>query len=182
MNTMNSIIWLFPIIFILHDFEEIIMAEVWGMRYKSSIDVTWPKHKPFALDYVQCCKTPTFSIGVEIIFLFFLLISLFSLIFQNYFLWYGAFLGTTLHFVFIHIVLCIRFKNYVPGVITSIIFLLPSAWLLYTAANILHYDMITILLACVLGIALTALISPMHKLMGPLSRLLYKYSETSIKE
>lgn len=179
MNTMNSIIWMFPIIFMLHDFEEIIMAEVWGKRYKKSIDTTWPKHQPFALNYVHCCKTPAFSIGVEIIFLIFVLISLFSLIFQNYFIWYSAFLGITSHFVFIHMVLCIRFKHYVPGIITSTLFLFPSTWLLFTSANILHYSASMILLACLTGIALITLISPMHKLMGSLSRLLYKYSETS---
>ncbi|WP_160687649.1 HXXEE domain-containing protein [Clostridium sp. C2-6-12] len=179
MNTMNSIVWIFPIIFMLHDFEEIIMAEAWGKRYKKAIDTTWPNHQPFALNYVNYCKTPTFSIGVEIIFLFFLLISLFSLIFQNYFIWYSAFLGITIHFVFIHVVLCIHFKHYVPGIVTSILFLFPSIWLLFTTASILHYNMTIILLASLTGIALTTLISPMHKLMGPLSRFLYKYSEAS---
>jgi hypothetical protein len=178
MNNMNSIVWMFPIIFMLHDFEEIIMAEVWGKRYNKSINTAWPKRQPFGLNYVHHYHTPTFSIGVEILFLFFSLISLFSLIFQNYFLWYSAFLGITLHLVFIHMFICIYFKHYVPGVITSIIFLLPSVWILFTATNLLHYSVNTILLACLLGIALTIILMPvLHKLMDPFSKLLYKYSE-----
>jgi len=179
MNNMNSIVWMFPIIFMLHDFEEIIMAEVWGKRYSKSINTAWPKRQPFGLNYVQHCHTPTFSIGVEVLFLFFSLISLFSLIFQNYFFWYSAFLGITLHLVFIHMFICIYFKHYVPGVITSIIFLLPSIWILFTAANILHYNLNTILLACLVGIALIIILMPvLHKLMDPFSKLLYKYSES----
>ncbi|MHC1681550.1 MAG: HXXEE domain-containing protein [Clostridiaceae bacterium] len=182
MNTMNFIVWTFPVIFMLHDFEEIIMAEVWGKRYKKRINSIWTKHQPFGLNYVKLCQTPTFSIGVEILFFLFSLISLFSVIFQNYFLWYSAFLGVTLHLVFVHVFICIRFKNYVPGIITSIIFLPPSVWLLITAEKILQYNLLTILLAGLLGIILTtALIPVLHKLMGSLSEMLYRYSETEEK-
>jgi hypothetical protein len=40
MNTMNFIVWMLPIIFMIHDFEEILMAEVWGKRYKEKINQT----------------------------------------------------------------------------------------------------------------------------------------------
>lgn len=183
MNSMSFIVWLLPIIFMLHDFEEIIMAEVWGKRYRKAINTAWPKMQPFGLKYVNQCHTPTFSIPVEILFLFFTLISFCSVLFQNYFLWYSAFLGFTFHLVFIHMVICIRFKHYVPGVITSIIFLLPSVWLLFSAEQILHYSVSTILLACPVGIVLTAMITPaLHKLMGPLSKALSKYSEAQENE
>ncbi|HBE79262.1 MAG TPA: HXXEE domain-containing protein [Firmicutes bacterium] len=179
MNTMSFIVWMLPVIFMLHDFEEIIMVEVWGKRYQKAIDSTWPKRPPFGLNYVSTYQTPTFSIAVEIEFLLFSLISLFSVIFQNYFLWYGAFLGVTLHMIFIHMLVCIPFKHYVPGVITSIIFLLPSVWFLYSAKQLLHYNVNTILSACLLGIALTIVALPaLHKLMGPLSKRLAKYSKT----
>ena len=183
MNTMNFIVWMLPIIFMLHDFEEIIMAEVWGKRYGKEINATWPQRQPFGLNYIHNCKTPTFSIGVEVLFLTFSLISLFSVIFQSYFFWYGAFLGVTLHLVFTHMLLCIRFKHYVPGVITSVIFLLPSVWFLYAAEKILHYGMGTILLACLLGIILTIILMfVLHKAMGSWSKWLHKYSETQTEE
>jgi hypothetical protein len=183
MNTMNFIVWIFPVIFMLHDFEEIIMAEVWGSRYSKEINTVWPKRQPFGLNYIRFCQTPTFSIGVEVEFLLFSLISFLSVIFQSYFLWYSAFLGFTLHLVFVHMLICIRFKHYVPGVITSIIFILPSVWILYVAKMIIHYDMGTILLSCLLGIILTIIIIPvLHKAMGSWSKLLYNYSETQTKE
>lgn len=183
MNTMNFIVWMLPIIFMLHDFEEIIMAEVWGKRYKKEINVTWPQRQPFGLNYMHNYQTPTFSIGVEVLFLTFSIISLLSVIFQNYFIWYGAFLGFTLHLIFSHMLFCILFKHYVPGVITSVIFLLPSAWFLYEAQNILHYSIGTILFACFLGFAFTIILMfVLHKSMGSWSKWLLKYSKAQTKE
>lgn len=183
MNTMNFIVWMLPIIFMLHDFEEIIMTEVWGVRYRKEVSATWPKRQPFGLNYVKFYCTPTFSVGVEFIFLLSSLFSLFSVIFQNYFLWYGAFLGVTLHFILVHMLGCVKFKHYVPGVITSAIFLLPSTWFLYNAKKILHYNLETILLTCLVGIILTIILIPvLHKAMGSWSKWLHKYSETQTKE
>ena len=92
-------------------------------------------------------------------------------------------MGLILHLVFIHVLIWIRFKHYVPGVVTSIIFLLPSIWLLFAAKKILDYDLSTILLACLVGMVLIVILIPaLHKLMGPLSRALCKYSEIQEKE
>ncbi len=183
MNTMSFIVWMLPVIFMLHDFEEIIMAEVWGKRYKKRINTVWPKRQPFGLNYIQHCHTPTFSIGVEVEFVLFTVISLLSVIFQNYFIWYGAFLGVVIHMIIIHVSICFQFKNYVPGVITSIIFLGPSIWFLYKAEEIVHYRGGTVALACLLGIALMMIIIPLlHKLMAFWSQWLYKYSQVSGKD
>lgn len=183
MNTMYFIVWMLPIIFMIHDFEEIIMAEVWGKRYRKEINTVWPKRQPFGLNYIHNFQTPTFSIGVEVEFLLFSIISLFSLIFQSYFLWYGAFLGLLLHMVFIHMLVCIRFKNYVPGVITSAILLLPGIWFLFTSVKLLHYGVEAILSACLLGTVMMIILIPaLHKLMGSWSKWLYKYSEAPTKD
>jgi hypothetical protein len=48
MNTMSFIVWMFPIIFMLHDFEEIIMVEAWGNRYRKAINTAWPQKSHLA--------------------------------------------------------------------------------------------------------------------------------------
>lgn len=177
MNTMHFIVWMLPIIFMLHDFEEIIMVEVWGKRYQKEINSTWTKKQPFGLNYIQNYHTSTFSIGVEVLFLLFSSISFLSVIFQNYFLWYGAFLGITLHLIFIHMLVCIKFKHYVPGVMTAFVFLMPSIWFLHKAQEILHYSIGTIFLAGLLGTILTLTLLPiLHKGMETWSKGLYNYS------
>jgi hypothetical protein len=50
---MNFIVRMLPVIFILHDFEEIIMAEGWGKRYKERINRLWPNKQPFGLNYMK---------------------------------------------------------------------------------------------------------------------------------
>lgn len=182
MNTMNFIVWMLPIIFMIHDFEEIIMSEAWGKRRKRTIDKTWPKMQPFGLKYIHVCQTPTFAIGVEINFVLFSLISLFSVMFQNYLLWFVAFLAVTLHMILLHMIMCIRFKGYVPGVITSVIFVLPSIWFLFKAETILHYSVGSIFFASLIAIILTVIvIKILHKFMGYLSKLIYKYSKAKDK-
>lgn len=182
MRTMNFIVWMLPVIFMLHDFEEIIMAEVWAKRYKKQINALWPGRQPFGLNYIHNCYTPTFSIGVGVEFILFSLISLLSVGFDGYFVWYSAFLGVLIHMAVIHIPICLRFKNYVPGVITSIIFLFPGIWLLYRAETILHYSTEALVFTCLLGVLLMGVLIPLlHKLMSFWSQWLYKYSEAPVK-
>ena len=178
MDAMNFIVWYLPITFMLHDFEEIIMAEVWSKRNQAKISKVWVKWKPFGLNYIHGFQTPTFSIAVGIEFLVFSLISLFSGLFNDYFFWYGACLGLVLHYLLIHVFLCVKFKGYVPGILTSAIFLLPSIGVLYQAKQILQYSVGKIMLACLLGIALTYLFfKVLHRLMGYWSGLLARYAK-----
>ena len=180
MNSMYFIVWLLPLIYMLHDFEEIFMVDVWAKRYKSEIDAAWPKKQPFGLNYINHCQTPTFAFAVYILLLISTAVSLLSVIFQSYVIWYGVFSGIALHFVLTHVPLCIKMRHYVPGIYSSIILIAPSVWCLYKAAVLLHYGALTILLAMLAGIALSIFIMLFfHKEMGNWSAMLYKYSQKS---
>lgn len=178
MNNIVFWVWMLPVLFMLHNFEEIIMAEAWGNRYRTKINKIWPNRQPFGLKYIhKSYQTATFSIGVEVIFFLFVLVSFFSVLFDNYFLWYTSMIGLLLHFVFLHIAMSIRFKNYVPGVVTSILFLFPNGWILYNAEKILQYSVLTVLLACATVIALAVILfSVLHKSMGPWSKWVEHYA------
>jgi hypothetical protein len=179
MNAMNFIAWMFPVIFMLHDFEEIIMAEVWSKRYHKRINRVWPKRQPFGLSEIREWQSPTFAAGVGIEFILFSLVSFFSVISQNYFLWFSVFCALLIHMVFVHILICFWFKGYVPGVVTSVLLILPGAWFLCRAADLLKFEWEIILPATLVGIILLALLIPaLHKLMGFLSIWLNEYSET----
>ncbi|WP_139111560.1 HXXEE domain-containing protein [Clostridium pasteurianum] len=90
----------------------------------------------------------------------------------------ASYLAVTLHMILLHMLMCIRFKGYVPGVISSVIFVLPSIWFLFKAEKILHYSVGSILFACLIAVILTVIIiTTLHNLMGYLSKLIYKYSE-----
>jgi hypothetical protein len=180
MEKMNFIAWMLPVIFMIHDFEEIIMAEVWDKRFHSRIVKVFPKRRPFGLGAVLRWQTPVLSIAVAIEFLLFSLISYLSVASQNYLIWFSAFLGLLLHMVFIHILISFPFKGYVPGVVTSAIMLIPGIYYLIKAQSILMYDTATLLLAGVIGIALLAAILPLlHKFMSVADAWLDRYSRAA---
>ncbi|MCB2342857.1 HXXEE domain-containing protein [Clostridium estertheticum] len=183
MNTMNFIVWMLPVIFILHDFEEIIMAEGWGKRYNERINKIWPKNPPFGLNYSKKCQTASIALGVNIELVLFSLISWFSAAFQSYYVWCGAMYFFIFHLV-IHIILCIKFKGFVPGVITAIIFLAPSIFYAYAAEKILCIDAITLTVAFLIGLAfaLFVMLPLLHKFTGPCAKWLYKYSMKTNKQ
>lgn len=177
MESMSFLVWLLPVIFMLHDFEEIIMAEVWDKRFHERIMEKFPKRRPFGLGVNYAWQTPTLSIAVAIEFVLFSMVSYLSAAYLNYFLWFSAFLGLLLHMVIIHILACFWFKGYVPGAVTSAVLLIPGTIFLMKAQSILQYDTGMLLLAGAVGIALLAAILPaLHWFMGVTDCWLDAYS------
>ena len=50
MKTMSFLVWSLPILYMLHDFEEIILAEAWTSRYKKEINQCFGNNQPFGLN------------------------------------------------------------------------------------------------------------------------------------
>lgn len=65
MINMQVIIWLFPIIFIFHDFEEIIFVEAWIKRNKTDLVRQFPKMPKNLSAHMDNITTSSF-IGVII--------------------------------------------------------------------------------------------------------------------
>ncbi|MEK3814059.1 HXXEE domain-containing protein [Bacillus sp. FSL K6-1284] len=59
MENMQFMAWMLPILFILHDFEEMVMVEAWGKRYRSKLKQLKKLHldmpKPLLL-FALCSK------------------------------------------------------------------------------------------------------------------------------
>ena len=173
MHDMNAIVWLFPILFMLHDFEEIILVEAWRKRNKNELEMK----KSRRLVFSGCNKTPAFSIGVAIEFLIFSLVALVSSWGGTYNFWYAMFLGFTIHLLG-HCIINIMYKFYVPGVITSILFLPCSLYILYTTYQMLSLTITHVLLYCVIGTAAALLlISVLHSCMGKFEELIENFEQ-----
>ena len=171
---MELIVWLFPVIFMLHDFEEIIFVKVWRERYQQERSLSKMKKKPF--DHFQ--STASFSIGVEIIFIILSAVSLFSVILNSFFIWYGLLFAIISHFVIAHIRMTVQFRHYTPGVFTSVIFLPVTIYLLYMATKLLNYDLIEIIFSCLSGIFILVIVFyTLINLEGILDRGLTQYSK-----
>lgn len=155
MNTMKAVVWILPIIFMLHDFEEIIMVGVWKMRHKEQLKyLEGRKTKDLMstkIPYKDFRSTASFSVAVLILFFSFSFISLLSCLFNSYYVWYGACFAFVIHCV-LHFKMCIQLKSYVPGVSTATIFLPIGMFLLWYAATALGYTFFTVLFSIFIGL------------------------------
>jgi hypothetical protein len=122
------LIWLFPIIFGIHDFEEIIVVEKWLSKNKEDLIKFLPKRAISLFEKNFARKTNQFSLAVYVEFILISLSTIF--VFLNGFtggykwLYLGLYSVFFLH-SFTHIGQTILLKRYTPGVITSILFIIP---------------------------------------------------------
>ncbi len=121
--------WLFPIIFIFHDMEEIIGLGVWLNKNRSLLEKRFPKVNRIYQDF----STEGFALAVFEEFIVCLLVSGLAYYVDCEvisWIWLGAFIGCAVHFV-VHIGQTFVLKKYIPAVITSIICLPIGAIIIY---------------------------------------------------
>lgn len=104
-------VWMLPILFILHDFEEMIFMPLWKTRHHQKLETF---KKPF---FGSVTQGSAFAVGVLEEFIILVFISGFCQITHNTLLYLSFVIAYTSHFI-IHYIMCMRFRGYVPGVIT----------------------------------------------------------------
>lgn len=169
---MLSYIWLFPLLFIFHDMEEIIGFIPWLKHNQTFLS----KKYPAILKQYEQASSEGFAFAVfeELLLCIFLcLISLFT----NWFgLWFGGFIGCTVHFL-IHIGQAIVIRKYIPCLVTSIIALPVSVYVLYKSICLLEYSFYQVLFYSFIGIFIIAVnLTFAHMLMRSFSNYLERYS------
>lgn len=126
---MNEYVWLFPVIFMFHDMEEIIGFGIWLKNNKEILSEKYPAILQTYKDF----STEGFALAVFeelVLCIAFCMLALFLNIQAFWYLWLGGFIACTLHFV-IHIGQAAIMKQYIPAVITSVICLPISVWIIY---------------------------------------------------
>lgn len=132
---MDSSLWLFPLLFIIHDMEEIV-----GMRFfweKNGI-LLKEKYPRIATALFKDFSTECFALAVyeELLvctFLTFLAVLRPIAIFKG--LWIGALLGFDLHLI-VHLGQFALLRKYIPAVVTSVLCLVPSSLLLWRSVDL----------------------------------------------
>lgn len=143
---MSELIWILPVLFMIHEMEEIIMINPWKKRIEDKNNLKNGLFNGFL-------STESFSLAVAEEFLLIIIICIYSVITNNWGLWLGAFLGNTLHLIFMHILGgTIYYKKYVPGVVTAIITVIPSIYYISYAIDLLQYPLNKIIMWAVIGI------------------------------
>ncbi|TQX72012.1 HXXEE domain-containing protein [Clostridioides difficile] len=152
---MEKYIWLFPLLFIFHDMEEIIGFGIWLKKKKSMLD----KKYPFISKVYKNYSTEGMAFAVFEEFILCIIFCILTVITENqyvYLLWLGSFIAYTLHLV-IHIGQSIIIRKYIPSLITSIICLPISIWCISKSIYIVDCEMSTTILYSIIGIIIVAL-------------------------
>jgi hypothetical protein len=120
MDTLSLLIALLPIVFILHDFEEIIMYRPWLTKHREEVGKRFPRVGKILSRYHSGLSTSAFAIAVLHEFLVITIITYLSLWFDVYYWWFATFMVFSLH-LFVHIGQWIIYGKYVPFIITSLL-------------------------------------------------------------
>lgn len=137
-----------PIIFMLHDFEEIIMMKPWMKKNEKYICQRFPKVGPRIVSHIKDTSTEGFALCVATLFLMLGAVTLFSLWKNSYMLWMSLFVVFSLHII-VHIIQWIVFRRYIPAIATSLlcipycIYGISQIVNMFTLSNILIYSFVT---------------------------------------
>lgn len=126
---MKEYIWLFPLIFIFHDMEEIIGLRIWINNNSDRINHKYPRIHKMVKDF----STEAFTVAVFEELIVCIILCIATSFFNNHVvwgMWLGAFIACTVHFA-IHITQTILFRSYIPAVLTSIFSMPPSIWIIF---------------------------------------------------
>lgn len=175
MINMQVIIWLFPIIFIFHDFEEIIFMEAWIKRNKSYLAEKFPKLFPKFSAHLDKITTSSFALGVAEEFMLINVITITAYFMEWYSLWLGSFIAFILHLL-IHCVQTIIVRRYLPLIVTTIISLPVCLYII--SQVIVMFDLSTVVLYSFIGfIIMIVNIIALHKYMDVFTVWINKYQQ-----
>lgn len=155
MNTMEnvkfiSIIWLFPLVFMFHDFEEIIFMQWWEGKNK----LVLIKKYPWISEIINSnLCTAAFSLAVSEEFIILGLITLTSVIYKWYYLWLGALITFFVHLI-MHLIQWIVFKKYIPAIATAIPSMMYSAYAVYYIYNSCKLEILPLTIWSILSMIL----------------------------
>jgi hypothetical protein len=126
----DTLIWLFPVAFIFHDFEEILFWELWLNKNGDEIKRRLPAFLAKQADMILGKSTAQFAFPVLLIFSLTALASFLAVEYESYIFFLMASGAFSLH-GFMHIGQAIVLRRYVPAVITSTLIVIPYGLVLY---------------------------------------------------
>jgi hypothetical protein len=115
----ETLMWLLPIVFMFHDFEEIIMFKPWLGTNGAALAKRLPSWASRALTEHNKISTSAFALAVAEEFLVLSLLTLLSVELELYSFWAGMMLGFFIHLL-VHTGQFAIYRGYVPVILTSL--------------------------------------------------------------
>ncbi|MBP2653457.1 MAG: hypothetical protein H6Q73_1026 [Firmicutes bacterium] len=135
--SIESLMWLFPIVFMVHEFEEIIFLPLWIKDNASYITNKYPILSKKIGTKLMNISTESFALAVLEEFLI-LSILTYLCVEYKYYSFFAVLIVTYFFHVLVHIVQSIALKKYIPAVGSGVITGIYNIYSLYTL-NFLGY-------------------------------------------
>jgi hypothetical protein len=172
----DTLIWLFPVVFMLHDFEEIIMMAPWIRKNHAELEARFPRLAPRAFGATGDLSTPAFALAVAILFAAISVLTILVVELRLYALWGAMLLVFAVQFV-MHIGQWAVMRRYVPVILTSIPGAIYCGYALWHAFAVLHVSWGEVLLNTVIVmIAAAGVFIPAVRIAKRFDRWLARYS------
>lgn len=150
--SLGTLLWLFPITFLLHDFEEILFVESWFKKNYISVSQKVPGFFKKTFYKMSTITAAQFTLPVVLQFILYIVSTYLAVEHQYYFLFLGFNLLLFLH-VFMHIGQWLLLGVYTLGLGTAVTVTFPySLYLFYRLLDEEIIDMTTIISSLPLGL------------------------------
>ena len=158
-----------PLVFMLHDFEELIGFQPWLRANRAALLQRFPRLAPRLVAQPERMLGAPLACSIFLIFLLLTLLSCYAALCGDYRLWYGALAVFTAHLL-VHLLQWALWRRYIPCIITSLLALLYGFWALaqdfpLSAAEKWHWSGVAALFVL-------ALLALLHLFMPRLARCL----------
>lgn len=129
MRPLELLMLLLPIIFMIHEYEEIIFVQAWTRQHRAQLRRRFPRVELFlSRQGLFECSTATFAASTAYEFLLLSGITFFAVAQELYTWWFACFVGHTFHLL-LHLMQGLFYRRYLPFLLTS---LLSIPYCIYT--------------------------------------------------
>lgn len=156
------ILILFPIVFMIHEFEEMIMVEKWMCKNRDELSVRFPVMAK-RLEWLTRIDTRSFTVIVAEEFLIASGLTVTSILTGSIIFWYCTFAAFGIHLL-MHLLQFFIWKKYIPAIATTTLCLPYCVWAFQESAQSLVLSQLSLYAAIGTTIAGINLLC-MHRLM-----------------
>jgi hypothetical protein len=116
----ETMMWLLPVVFMLHEFEEIIMIRPWLAKNAGDLQRRFPSLASQLLPHFQKLSTSALAFAVAEEFILLSVLTYLAVEFELYAAWAGLLIAFFSHLL-IHIIQFALYRKYVPVIVTSLL-------------------------------------------------------------
>jgi hypothetical protein len=130
----ETLMWLFPAVFMLHEFEEIIFIKPWVMKNGAFLRARFPRAASRVLPRLEGLSTSSFALAVAEEFTVLSVATFISVEYGLYSFFTGVVIAYAVHLA-MHLVQFLFVGRYIPAVVTSILTGVYCAYAVYFLFN-----------------------------------------------